>query len=90
VGEAVRNFADAFPDIKPHLYQEGGDQGSPELRSFINVFVGEDNIKKLQGLDTKLADWLTIMLVPAIAGGLKEDLYREDYFGKYYQGSGTF
>ncbi|WP_010262589.1 MoaD/ThiS family protein [Treponema primitia] len=63
VGEAIRNFADAYPDIKQHLYQE------TELRSFINVFVGETNIKALQGLDTKVADGSTIMLVPAIAGG---------------------
>ncbi|GHV28622.1 MoaD family protein [Spirochaetia bacterium] len=70
VGEAIKNFADAYPDIKQHLYQ-GGEQSSLELRSFINVFVGEDNIKKLQGLDTKVADGGTIMLVPAIAGGRK-------------------
>jgi adenylyltransferase/sulfurtransferase len=63
VGEAIKNFADAYPDIKQHLYQ------GTELRSFINVFVGEDNIKKLQGLDTAIADGGTIMLVPAIAGG---------------------
>jgi adenylyltransferase/sulfurtransferase len=63
VGEAIRNFADAYPDIKQHLYR------GTELRSFINVFVGENNIKNLQGLDTKVAGGETIMLVPAIAGG---------------------
>ncbi|MDR1596799.1 MAG: MoaD/ThiS family protein [Treponema sp.] len=63
VGEAIRNFADAYPDIKQHLYQ------GAELRSFINVFVGENNIKNLQGLDTKVTGGETIMLVPAIAGG---------------------
>jgi adenylyltransferase/sulfurtransferase len=63
VGEAIRNFADAYPDIKQHLYQ------GTELRSFINVFVGENNIKNLQGLDTKIAEGETLMLVPAIAGG---------------------
>jgi adenylyltransferase/sulfurtransferase len=67
VGEAIKNFADAYPDIKQHLYQ------GTELRSFINVFVGEDNIKKLQGLDTKVADGGTIMLVPAIAGGMEDE-----------------
>ncbi|AEF86027.1 thiamineS protein [Treponema primitia ZAS-2] len=63
VGEALRNFTGTYPDIKQHLYQ------GEELRSFINVFVEETNIKKLQGLDTKIADGGTIMLVPAIAGG---------------------
>jgi adenylyltransferase/sulfurtransferase len=40
-----------------------------DLRSFINVFVGETNIKKLEGLNTKLSGGETVMLVPAIAGG---------------------
>jgi adenylyltransferase/sulfurtransferase len=75
VGEAIRAFAEAYPDIKQHLYQSGdagtpGDHsGSGELRSFINVFLGETNIKNLDGLDTKVAQGDTIMLVPAIAGG---------------------
>jgi adenylyltransferase/sulfurtransferase len=71
VAAAVAALAAAHPAIKPHLFQEDGG-----LRSFINVFVpgatGKDpdtNIKKLQGLDTPLADGAVIMLVPAIAGG---------------------
>lgn len=64
VRAALAALAEQYPDIKPHLYQ---DEGS--LRSFINVFVGDANIKKLQGLDTPLSDGAVIMLVPAIAGG---------------------
>jgi molybdopterin converting factor small subunit len=64
VRAAVAALAAAHPAIKPHLFQEDGG-----LRSFINVFVGETNIKKLQGLDTALDDGAVIMLVPAIAGG---------------------
>ena len=79
VGEVIHALAEQYPDIRQHLYQSGGGgegasgQGaSPEaaeLRSFINVFVGEVNIKKLQGLGTPVADGSTVMLVPAIAGG---------------------
>jgi adenylyltransferase/sulfurtransferase len=65
VGAAIGAFAEAYPDIRQHLYQDG----SAELRSFINVFVGETNIKNLEGLDTKVPDGGAIMLVPAIAGG---------------------
>ncbi|MDR2633518.1 MAG: MoaD/ThiS family protein [Treponema sp.] len=65
VGEAIAALAQSYPDITGHLYQEGGK----ELRSFINVFVGDTNIKKLTGLDTPLPEGGTIMLVPAIAGG---------------------
>jgi adenylyltransferase/sulfurtransferase len=66
-GAAIAALVQIYPDLKPHLYQEGGR----ELRSFINIFVGETNIKKLKGLDTPLPDGGTIMLVPAIAGGLR-------------------
>jgi adenylyltransferase/sulfurtransferase len=66
-GEAIAALARAYPDIKQHLYQDPGT----ELRAFINVFVGEINIKKLDGLDTAVPDGGTIMLVPAIAGGTR-------------------
>jgi adenylyltransferase/sulfurtransferase len=63
VGEAINALAEIYPDIRQHLFQ------GAELRSFINVFVGETNIKKLEGLNTKVPAGGTIMLVPAIAGG---------------------
>jgi adenylyltransferase/sulfurtransferase len=63
VGAAITAFAALYPDVRQHLYQ------GEELRSFINIFVGETNINKLQGLDTPLKDGDSVMLVPAIAGG---------------------
>jgi adenylyltransferase/sulfurtransferase len=65
VRAALSALAEAYPDIKPHLYQEGTD----ELRSFINIYLEDVNIKTLQGLDTPLSAGAVIMLVPAIAGG---------------------
>jgi adenylyltransferase/sulfurtransferase len=65
VGAAIDALATQYPDIRQHLYN-----GS-ELRSFINVFVGDTNIKKLQGLDTPLSEGASVMLVPAIAGGVR-------------------
>ncbi|WP_306700395.1 MoaD/ThiS family protein [Treponema endosymbiont of Eucomonympha sp.] len=41
------------------------------MRSFINVFVGETNIKNLDGMNTRVSDGDTIMLIPAIAGGCR-------------------
>jgi adenylyltransferase/sulfurtransferase len=64
VGEAIANFASLYPDIETHIYGEGG-----EPRSFINIFLGEVNVKNLNGLETTLADGSVITLVPAIAGG---------------------
>jgi molybdopterin converting factor small subunit len=63
-GEVIAALADAYPDIRRHLYEE-----SASLRSFINVYVGETNIKNTGGLDTPVPDGGTVMLVPAIAGG---------------------
>ena len=65
-GEAIAALAQAYPNVKQHLYQDGGT----ELRPFINVFVGETNIKKLGGLGAPIPEGGTIMLVPAIAGGV--------------------
>jgi adenylyltransferase/sulfurtransferase len=64
-GEAIKALADAYPDLKAHLFAEDG-----QLRSFINLFVGGVNINSLQGLDTPVPDNGEVMVVPAIAGGL--------------------
>jgi molybdopterin converting factor small subunit len=64
VGRILSALAEEYPDIKPHLFDEKGT-----LRHFVNVFVGEDNIKGLGGLEAPVMDGLTVMLVPAIAGG---------------------
>ncbi|MDR3280127.1 MAG: MoaD/ThiS family protein [Synergistaceae bacterium] len=64
IAEAIADFAASYPDIKQHLYDEGGT-----LRSFINIYLGDTNIKNLGGLDTPLKDGDILMLVPAIAGG---------------------
>jgi molybdopterin converting factor small subunit len=65
VGEAVKNFADTYPDIRTHLYDERG-----ELRAFINIYIGDENIRNRDGLDTPVRDGDILTLVPAIAGGL--------------------
>ena len=44
-----------------------GENG--KLREFINVFVGADNIRDLQGYDTPVRAGDEVMLIPAIAGG---------------------
>jgi adenylyltransferase/sulfurtransferase len=63
-GEAINALADAYPDIKVHLFAENG-----QLRDFINLFVDGKNVNSLQGLDTPVADNGEVMVVPAIAGG---------------------
>ena len=43
------------------------DQGS--LRRFVNVFVADEDVRFLDGLDTDVADGQTVSIVPAVAGG---------------------
>ena len=64
VGEALANLAAKYPDLKHQIYED-----DVKLRGFVNVFVDGTNIKKLNGLETKLAQGASVMLVPAIAGG---------------------
>ncbi len=64
ISEALTDLTNQYPTIKPHLFNDGG-----ELRPFVNLFVGEHNIKDLQGVNTPIKDGEKIMLIPSIAGG---------------------
>jgi adenylyltransferase/sulfurtransferase len=64
VAEAVGNLTAEFPALKPHLFKDDGD-----LRAFVNLFKGEDNINDLQGLQTPLGEGDRLMIIPSIAGG---------------------
>ncbi len=65
ISEALADLTTQYPTIKPHLFNDGG-----ELRPFVNLFVGEHNIKDLQGVNTPIKDGEKLMLIPSIAGGL--------------------
>jgi len=64
ISDALSDLTTQFPAIKPHLFNEGD-----ELRPFVNLFVGENNIKDLLGVDTPIKEGDRIMLIPSIAGG---------------------
>ncbi len=65
ISDALADLTTQYPALKPHLFNDGGD-----LRPFVNLFVGENNIKDLQGVDTPIKDGEKIMLIPSIAGGM--------------------
>ena len=54
-----------FPELKRHLLDEKGG-----IRSFVNVFVGDDDIRDLQNEQTAVKEDSVISIVPAIAGGI--------------------
>ena len=64
VATAMRNLVEQYPTLEQHLYN-----GKGEMRAFVNLFLGQDNIKDLQGLETPLNEGDTLRLIPSIAGG---------------------
>jgi molybdopterin synthase sulfur carrier subunit len=64
VGAAFEDLLIQFPAMRPHL-----TNGEGKPRPFVNLFLGENNAKDLQGLDTPIGEDAKILLVPSIAGG---------------------
>ena len=64
VSDALNALTLRYPSIKKNLFN---DQG--KLRSFVNVYVNDEDIRYLDKTDTKLAGSETISIVPSIAGG---------------------
>lgn len=67
VGEALAALTSKFGELKKHLF---GDDG--RLRSFVNVYVNDEDIRYLQKDQTKLKDGDSVSIVPSIAGGMSE------------------
>lgn len=66
VGEIIDRITADFPDLKKHLLDAQGC-----IRSFVNVFSGDDDIRDLQHEKTPVTHSSVISIVPAIAGGVK-------------------
>jgi molybdopterin converting factor small subunit len=64
VAEAMDDLMNQYPSLQPHLYNSKGS-----LRPFVNLFIGENNIKDLNGLETSLKADDRLLLIPSIAGG---------------------
>ena len=66
VGEALKGLTDKYADLKKHLYSDDG-----RLRSFVNVYVNDEDVRYAQKDQTPLRDGDTVSIVPSIAGGRK-------------------
>lgn len=64
VGEALKALDAAFPGFGERIFD-----GSGELRRFVNVFMGEEDVRFLEGLATPTPEGALISVVPAVAGG---------------------
>jgi molybdopterin converting factor small subunit len=63
-GEAIGNLASEYPDLKRHLYT-----GDGKLRTFVNVYKGDEDIRYLDGTETQVSEGDELSIVPSIAGG---------------------
>jgi molybdopterin synthase sulfur carrier subunit len=64
VAEILQALEEQHPGFAARLHDENGD-----LRRFVNVFVADEDIRFLQGVDTAVTDGQTVSIVPAVAGG---------------------
>lgn len=64
VREMIDDLERQFPGMRERLCDDEG-----ALRRFVNVFVGDEDIRFMQGLETALEDGAQVSIVPAVAGG---------------------
>lgn len=66
VGEALDRLVQENPDLRRHLYADDG-----KLRSFVNVYLNEDDIRYLEKESTPVRASDTLSIVPSVAGGTR-------------------
>ena len=64
VGEALGSLTGTFSELKKHLFTDEG-----KIRSFVNVYLNDEDIRFLDKENTRTKDGDTISIVPSIAGG---------------------
>lgn len=69
VAEALGAITSQYGDLRKHLYNDEG-----KLRSFVNIYVGDEDIRFLQKEQTPLKEDDVISIVPSIAGGTAPSL----------------
>jgi sulfur-carrier protein len=64
VGDALRALADRYPATRDQLFSPEG-----ELNRYVNVYLNDEDVRVLDGLDTAATESDTIVILPAMAGG---------------------
>jgi molybdopterin converting factor small subunit len=62
-GEALDSLYERFGELRSRIAEDGG------LRRFVNVYVGGEDIRFLDGLETAVSDGDEVTILPAVAGG---------------------
>ena len=64
VGQALSALAEKYPATRDQLFSPDG-----ELNRYVNVYLNDEDVRVLDGLDTSAADSDTVVILPAMAGG---------------------
>jgi sulfur-carrier protein len=64
VGEALSSLYDQHTELRTRISDDGGG-----LRRFVNVYLGGEDIRFLEGLETPVSDGDELTILPAVAGG---------------------
>ena len=65
--EVIAGLDAAYPGLAGRLLDEDG-----KLRRFVNVYVGEEDVRFAQGLDTPVSEGARVSVIPAVAGGARQ------------------
>ena len=64
VGDVLRSLAEQHPATRSQLFSEAGD-----LNRYVNVYLNDEDVRVLDGLDTQVGTGDTLVILPAMAGG---------------------
>ena len=64
VGQILKSVADEYPDTQSQLFSADG-----QLNRYVNVYLNDEDVRVLDGLDTSVGDSDTLVILPAMAGG---------------------
>jgi sulfur-carrier protein len=64
VGETLRALAERYPSTKDQLFSPEG-----ELNRYVNIYLNDEDVRVLDGLDTGVSESDTVVILPAMAGG---------------------
>jgi molybdopterin converting factor small subunit len=63
VGEVIDDLVERYPALRAQLFENGS------IGSYVNVYLGGEDVRTLDGLDTPVQESSTVILLPAMAGG---------------------
>ncbi len=66
VGDVLRGLASAHPETQSQLFGADGD-----LNRYVNVYLNDEDVRVLEGLETPVAERDSLVILPAMAGGRK-------------------